>query len=84
MPPRRSTPTQRSRVSVVSWIPLFAWLAAIVVAGVLLGFCGYEITWRARRLHADLRQLQDLGETLARLQHDAATAQQRLARSGLR
>ena len=41
------------------WIPLIAWVAAVVVALVVLGFCAYEIwlegqaaagaTWRSCR-----------------------------------
>jgi len=63
---------------------LFAWLAAVVLAAVLLGFCAYEIRWKTRRLNRDLGHLHDLGEGLSRLQGDAAAVQQRLARTGLR
>jgi hypothetical protein len=67
----------------VAWIPIIAWLAAVVVTAVVLGFCGYEITWKARRLRADLAQLQGLGEDLAQLRDNVDAAQQRLARTGV-
>jgi hypothetical protein len=60
---------------------LIAWLAAVGVAVVLLGFCAYEIRWKARRLQADLRSLQHLGESLRGLQADIDAAQRRLEAS---
>jgi hypothetical protein len=68
----------------VSWIPLGAWLAAVAIAVVLLGFCAHEITWRARRLRRDLGRLQGLGDELSRLQGEIAAGRQRLARTGVR
>jgi hypothetical protein len=66
----------------VLWIPLAAWLIALVVAAGVLGFLGYEITWRIRRLLGELRHLQELGQALAQLQSDATNVQQRLERAG--
>jgi hypothetical protein len=67
----------------VSWIPLIALPAGLVVAAVILGFCGYELVWKTRRLRRDLRQLQGLGAGLSTLRVQAAAAQQRLARTGV-
>jgi hypothetical protein len=44
----------------VIWIPVGAWVAAAVIAVVVLGFCGYELAWKAKRLQADVRELQAL------------------------
>lgn len=66
------------------WIPLLAWLGAVVFALVVLGFCAYEIVWKARRLQSDLERLMALGGALQALQGDVAAAQQRLARAGVR
>lgn len=53
------------------------------MAAVILGFCGYELVWKTRRLRRDLRQLQGLGAGLSTLRVQAAAAQQRLARTGV-
>lgn len=66
------------------WIPLVAWLIAAAVALVVLGFCAYELVWKARRLQRDLGQLQDLAGQLALVRDDVAAAQLRLARAGVR
>jgi hypothetical protein len=68
----------------VHWIPVISWLAAVVVAAVILGFCAYEIVWKARRLQRDLERLRGLGESLQQLQGDVAAAQRRLAGTGVR
>jgi hypothetical protein len=68
----------------VHWIPVISWLAAAMVAAVILGFCAYEIGWKARRLQRDLERLQGLGESLQQLQGDVAAAQRRLASTGVR
>jgi uncharacterized membrane protein (DUF106 family) len=61
----------------VLWVPLIAWAAAIMVAAVVLGACGYELAWKRRRLLADLESLQQLRQALAELQSDLSAAQQR-------
>lgn len=66
------------------WIPLLAWLIAAAVALVVLGFCAYELVWKARRLQRDLRRLQDLVGQLSQLRSEVAAAQVRLARAGVR
>lgn len=68
----------------MSWIPLFAWLAAVVIALVVLGFCAYEIVWRTHRLQDDLQQLQGDGVGLAQLQDRVAAVKQRFAQAGQR
>jgi hypothetical protein len=63
----------------VDWIVVVAWVSAVVVSAVVLGFCAYELGWKARRLRADLATLERLGDSLRRLQQDVTAAQQRLA-----
>jgi hypothetical protein len=67
----------------VPWIAIIAWLAAVVVAAVVLGFCAYELVWKARRLRADLGQLLGDAESLDQLRGDIAEAQLRLAHTGV-
>lgn len=66
------------------WTPLLAWLISLAVAAVVLGFCVYDVTWKARRLQGDLRELQLLGNALDHLHGDLVAARQRLARPGVR
>ncbi len=61
------------------WIPIVAWIAAGVGAVVVLGFCAYEIIWKARRLREDLTHLQALAADAQSVQSRLAEAQQRLA-----
>jgi hypothetical protein len=68
----------------VPWIPLLVWLGAVVFALVVLGFCAYEIVWKARRFQSDVQRLMALGVALQELQGDVVAAQQRLARGGVR
>lgn len=65
----------------VSWIPLIAWVAALVVGVVILGFCGYEVAWKADRLRRDLARLQALTEPIAAIQNDIAAARHRALRA---
>jgi len=68
----------------VVWIPIAAWSAAVLVAAVVLGFCAYEISWKSKRLQADLRELQGLADDVAELRVGLAAVQERLAATGLR
>jgi len=61
------------------WIPLGAWIGAVVIGIVVLAFCGYEIVWKTRRLQDDLRDLGSLAEQLTDLRDEALAAQQRLS-----
>lgn len=66
------------------WVPIGAWIAAAVIGAVLLGFCGYEVSWKARRLRRDLRELQGVADELTGLRGRLAATQQRIAAAGLR
>jgi hypothetical protein len=68
----------------VPWIPIAAWGAAVLVAAVVLGFCAYEISWKAKRLQRDLRGLQDLAAQLGELRARVTETQERVAAAGLR
>jgi outer membrane murein-binding lipoprotein Lpp len=57
---------------------LFVWIGAVVVAGVVVAFCAYEISWKSKRLHADLTKLEGLQATLTSLQDELATTQRRM------
>jgi hypothetical protein len=63
----------------VHLIPLFAWVGAVVVALVVLGFCAYEIVWKANRLRADLARLQAVQGELQQVAVELSTSAQRLA-----
>lgn len=66
------------------WIPIGAWIAAVMVAVVVVGFCAHEITWKAKRLQRDLRDLQGLADQIIDLRGQLAVTQERLAATGLR
>ena len=68
----------------MEWIPIGAWIGATVVAVVVLGFCAYELSWKARRLRRDLTQLQELSRQLVDVQGGIAAARARLSAAGLR
>lgn len=68
----------------MSWIPIAAWSFAGVLALVVLGFCAYEIFWKAQRLQRDVTRLQGLAEQVGELRGQLAEAQQRIAAAGLR
>ncbi len=61
------------------WIPLIAWLAALVVAAVVLGFCAYELRWKANRLQRDLENLHAANADLESIRQTVALTQQRIA-----
>ncbi|HEY2044366.1 MAG TPA: hypothetical protein VGH11_16950 [Jatrophihabitans sp.] len=54
------------------WIVAGAWLFAVLLALVVLGFAGYELRWKTRRLQTDRAELDglvaELAATAARLQ----------------
>ena len=49
------------------WIVAGAWGFAVLLAVVVLGFAGYEISWKSRRLAAERARLEQLMAELARL-----------------
>jgi ABC-type uncharacterized transport system permease subunit len=61
----------------VFWIPVGAWVLAVLVAAVVLGFCGYEVLWKLGRLRTNLTALQTLGESLVKVGADLSQAVQR-------
>ncbi len=50
-----------------AWIVVAAWGFAVVFALVVLGFAGYEISWKTRRLAAERARLEQLMAELAQL-----------------
>ena len=68
----------------MEWIPIAAWIAAAVIAVVVLGYCAYELGWKTRRLRRDVAQLQSLNGQLVELQGGIAAAQERISATGLR
>jgi hypothetical protein len=68
----------------VHWIPIAAWGAAALLAVVVLGFCAYELNWKAKRLQRDLRRLQGVTDQLAALRARVAETQERVAAAGQR
>ena len=66
----------------MNWVPIIAWAAAVAFAVVVLGFCAYEIVWKAGRLQADLTRLRALNAQLRQVQDELASLQHRLTRSG--
>jgi len=58
-------------------VPIVAWIVAALIAAVVLGFCAYEIVWKANRLRRDLGKLEALNAELAELRAGLAAAQQR-------
>ena len=68
----------------MSWIPFVAWGAALVVALVVLGFCAYEIVWKAARLRRDMSRLQSVAKQADDLREQIAEARRRVTDAGLR
>lgn len=59
-------------------VVLFVWIGAVVVAAVVLGFCAYELSWKAKRLRTDLGKLAALSADLETLQRDVSATQLRM------
>jgi hypothetical protein len=68
----------------VDWIPIGAWIGAGVLALVVLGFCAYEIFWKAERLRDDVARLNQSTARIAELQAQLAQTQDRIAAAGRR
>jgi hypothetical protein len=65
----------------VSWIVVAAWAGAVVLAGVVLGFCAYEISWKSARLRSDLARLQATQGEAMTLRTQLTDVAERLARA---
>lgn len=63
----------------MGWVVVGAWIGAGVLALVILGFCAYEVTWKGKRLAADLQKLNAATAQVAGLQKQLADVQRRLA-----
>ncbi len=59
-------------------IVLFVWIGAVVLAGVVVAFCAYELTWKSKRLHGDLAKLEQLSGALTDLQDEVSAVQVRM------
>ncbi|MBN9619791.1 MAG: hypothetical protein J0H43_08675 [Actinobacteria bacterium] len=68
----------------MNWVPVAAWGAAVLIAAVVLGFCAYEISWKARRLRSDLQRLQRTADEITRLQGRLVEVQGRVTTAGQR
>lgn len=71
----------------MGWLVLGVWIGVLVVAVIVLGFCGYELYWKLRRLRGDIARLDETAEKLRLLQRRAAViageaAQLRSGRTG--
>ena len=60
------------------WIVVGAWVFSVVLAVVVLGFAGYEISWKARRLATERARLEQLAAELARTGADLQAAADKL------
>lgn len=59
-------------------VVLFVWIGAVVLACVIVAFCAYELSWKSKRLRADLAKLAGVQETLTSLQTEVAVTRQRM------
>jgi hypothetical protein len=59
-------------------VVLFVWIGAVAVAAVVLGFCAYELSWKSKRVRADLGKLEALSGELRALQNDVSATALRL------
>jgi hypothetical protein len=65
----------------MTWIPIAAGAGALVFGIVVLAFCAYEITWKARRLSSDLARLQATQADAMTLRDALQSAAERLQRA---
>lgn len=61
-----------------AWIVVAAWGFAVLFAVVVLGFTGYEISWKTRRLATERARLEQLTAELAGLAARLRAAADRL------
>lgn len=62
----------------MAWIPIAAWVVAAVVALVVLGYCAYEIVWKAKRLQRDVGELTKAADQLQSLRGQLVEVQRRI------
>jgi hypothetical protein len=62
------------------WLVVGAWIFAALFAAVVLGFAGYELTWKTRRLAAEQARLAQLLAELAAIGTRLQNAADRLGR----
>ena len=62
------------------WLVVGAWIFAALFAAVLLGFAGYELTWKSRRLAAEQVRLAQLVTELTAIGTQLQDATDRLGR----
>ena len=61
-----------------AWIVVGAWAFAVVFALVVLGFAGYEISWKTRRLATERARLEQLAAELTQTGAQLQAAADRL------
>jgi len=61
------------------WVPIAAWIAALVIAAVVLGYCAFELVWKTRRLQRDLTRLRSAQASLTELQRQLDVTGRRIA-----
>lgn len=61
-----------------AWIVVGAWAFAVLFALVVLGFAGYELRWKARRLTTERALLEQLAGELTAVGTQLQTAADRL------
>jgi len=65
----------------VSWVPVAAWLFAAAFATAVLGYLGWQVARKARRLQAGMDDLTALATQLTAVQHDLVTARTRIVQA---
>ncbi|HJQ03112.1 MAG TPA: hypothetical protein VJ851_16065 [Jatrophihabitans sp.] len=63
------------------WLVVGSWIFAALFATVLLGFAGYELTWKSRRLASEQARLAQLVAELTALGTELQHATDRLGRA---
>ncbi len=61
------------------WIPIVAWIVAVVLAAVIVAFTAYELHWKSGRLQQDLAKLIGLGAQAQQVQTELDAARERAA-----
>jgi hypothetical protein len=61
----------------VGWVAVGVWIGAVLLAMIVLTFCGYELHWKSVRLRTDLERLTNLSAELTSLQADVVAARER-------